>query len=128
MRRLSLLLALSVVVIVASCAGPRQSRAVSEPPDVISRHQIEEVGSRTVYELVQRLHPLWLQKRGTNTIQNDGDIVVYLDNARIGGPEALREIHADNVATVQFLDAGRAQYRFGIGHMHGAIVVTTRSR
>lgn len=130
MRRLTLTLALPVVVLlVASCSGTHRARSVSDPANVISRQQIDEVGSRNVYELVQRLHPLWLQKRGVNSIHDEGsDIVVYLDNARIGGPETLREIHADNVATVQFLDAGRAQYRFGVGHSYGAIVVTTRSR
>ena len=128
MRRLTYLLALPVVVFVASCAGAGQPRSVSNPANIIAQHQIEEAGSRNVYELVQRLRPLWLQKRGTNTIHDDGDIVVYLDNARLGGPETLREIAALNVASVQFLDAGRAQYRFGVGHSHGAILVTTRTR
>lgn len=128
MRRLPSLLALSILLVSSACASSRQARPVSERGDVIAQHQIDADGSRTVYELVQRLHPLWLQKRGTNTINNEGDIVVYLDNARLGGPETLREILAGNVASVRFLDAGRAQYRFGVGHMHGAIVVTTRSR
>ena len=128
MRRLPSLLALSILLFSAACAASRQGRPVTEPGDVIAQHQIDADGSRTVYELVQRLHPLWLQKRGTNTIQDDGDIVVYVDHARLGGPETLREILADNVESVRFLDAGRAQYRFGVGHMHGAIVVTTRSR
>ena len=128
MRPLPSLLSVSLLLFAAACATPQRPGPVTEPGDVIAQHQIDADGSRTVYELVQRLHPLWLQKRGTNTIQDDGDIVVYLDNARLGGPETLREIPAGNAASVRFLDAGRAQYRYGVGHMHGAIVVTTRTR
>jgi hypothetical protein len=50
---------------------------------------------------------------------------VYLDNARLGGPETLREIHTGSITSVRFYDSAKAQYRFGIGHTHGAILVST---
>jgi hypothetical protein len=110
---------------VAACAPRRASRPVVEAGDVIVRHEIVAAHVQNVYELVERLHPQWLRKRGVNHLQDDGDIVVYLDNARLGGPESLREIHVGGVSSVRFYDAGRAQYRFGVGHTHGAILVST---
>ena len=109
----------------AACGSRRASRPAVEAGDVIVRHEIVAAHVQNVYELVERLHPQWLRKRGVNHLQNDGDIVVYLDNARLGGPESLREIHVGGVSSVRFYDAGRAQYRFGVGHTHGAILVST---
>ena len=129
MRRRSSLLMLAVPLLVAAgCAGSRPDRPAVESRDVILRHQIGPDEAQTVYTVVERMRPHWLQKRGSNSINADGDIVVYLDHARLGGPETLRQILAAQVESVRFLDPGQAQYRYGAGHMHGAILVTTRSR
>jgi hypothetical protein len=121
-------LRLGVVVLtlaVAACGPQRASRSAVDAGDVIARQEIVAAHVQNVYELVERLHPHWLRKRGVNQMRNDGDIVVYLDNARLGGPESLRGIHVGGVSSVRFFDAGRAQYRFGVGHTHGAILVST---
>jgi hypothetical protein len=117
--------ALAALVLVTACGARRESRPIVESGEVIARHQIEAAHVQNVYELVERLHPQWLRKRGVHHVQNEGDIVVYLDNARLGGPETLREIHVGGVTSVRFYDAGTAQYRFGVGHTHGAILVST---
>ena len=129
MRRRSTLLLLAVpLLLAAACTPPASSRSASESRDVITQAQIGPDQAQTVFTLVERLRPHWLQKRGANSLNNEGDIVVYLDNARLGGPESLRQILAAQVESVRFLDAGRAQYRLGEGHTHGVILVTTRSR
>jgi hypothetical protein len=109
----------------AACAPRRESRPVVEAGDVIARHEIVAAHVQNAYELVERLHPQWLRKRGVSDLQNESDVVVYLDNARLGGPETLREIHVGGVSSVRFYDAAKAQYRFGVGHAHGAILVST---
>jgi hypothetical protein len=60
------------------------------------------------------------------TMENDAGIIVYMDQARIGGVEGMRHIHPQTVTSISFLDAAAANYRFGQGHMHGAIVISTR--
>jgi hypothetical protein len=41
--------------------------------------------------------------------------------------EVLREIRAVNVASIRHFDAQEAQFKFGLGNVSGAILVTTRS-
>ena len=128
-RRAQSLLILALPVLLASaCAGARSSSRTSSSRDVLTQQQIGADGGQTVYAVVQRLRPRWLQKRGSHGHQSEEYIVVYLDNGRLGGPESLREILAAQVESVRFLDPSRAQYRYGAGHTHGAILVTTKSR
>ncbi|HEX2092906.1 MAG TPA: hypothetical protein VHG28_10910 [Longimicrobiaceae bacterium] len=106
---------------------------------IIIQEQIEAAGLANVYDLVQALHPEWLRTRGVRGFYEGagmlvGDepvalggptIRVYLDDARMGGVEALRQIPTASVVAVRFLDPGQATYKWGIGHNHGAIWVTT---
>lgn len=86
------------------------------------------------FELVQSLRPLWLNKRGPQTdvrlpaAPKEGDVVVYLDRARLGGRDALREIAAASLVSIEFLDAAKASYRFGRGHPYGAIVLNAAAK
>jgi hypothetical protein len=118
-------LALAGIVLLAACAVRQERAPVVGSGDLIPRHEIEAAHVQTVWELVERLHPQWLRKRGVHHVQNEGDIVVYLDIARLGGPDTLRDIHVGGVSSVRFYDAAKAQYRFGVGHTHGAILVST---
>jgi hypothetical protein len=55
---------------------------------------------------------------------------VYLDNARMGGPEALRDMSASSIQSLQYMDAATATAKLpGIGSsiVSGAIVATSRS-
>jgi hypothetical protein len=118
----ALLLALSLGACAAAAGTPGSSRP---NPNVISRAEIEREGPSSVFDLIQKLRPLWLSARASSFTQ-DTSVVVYLDGTRMGGPEALREVSTPNVEKVEFLDAGRATARFGVGHVNGAILITTR--
>jgi len=101
-------------------------------PDLISREEIQDARSaRNAYDLVRNIRPQWLVTRGiTNLRQAAGeeDIVVYLDNARLGYREALRRVTLAGVEYLEFFDARRATLRWGGGHIHGAILVSTNQR
>lgn len=87
----------------------------------------EEIGGKvsgTALDAVRMLRPAWLVKRGPQSVSFEADIWVYLGRARLGGIESLREISAGSVAWMEFLDPAAANYRFGAGHPHGAIVVS----
>lgn len=110
--------------------------------DLITREQIEASGVANVYDLVQSLHPEWLRTRGvksltegdrleggmggTRVIEGTDSRLVYLDEARIGGLETLQQIPTTTVGSVRYLDAAAATYRWGTGHPHGAIWITSR--
>ena len=126
-RALSFLL-LTVTILATGCAAPGNptASATRTNTSVIDREEISDANVENVYDLVRARRPAWLRTRGNQTLQNDIGIVVYLDQARVGGVESMRQIHPQDVASVTFLDAAAANFRFGQGHLHGAIVVSMR--
>ena len=86
---------------------------------------------RTAYDAVQALRPQWLVTRGITTLaQAAGNetIVIYLDNARLGSPEAMRRIPLGSVRYLRFFSAPQATPRWGGGHLQGAILISTQNR
>jgi hypothetical protein len=56
-------------------------------------------------------------------------LVVYLDNARMGGVEALRQLNTGAIESLRFMDAANATARLpGLGSsvISGAIVAQSR--
>ena len=123
----SLVLVLCAIVSLAACgsAGAR-SPAVRGDRNVVTADELRLGTASNLYEFVQSARPMWLRKRGQSSILNEGDIVVYLDDNRLGGPESLRTMSTMATESMRFLDAGAAQQRFGVGHTHGAILIYSR--
>lgn len=94
--------------------------------NLINREQLDEYGPATAYEVVQALRPTWLQKRGNTSFMNEGEIRVYLDGTSHGGIDSLRAFHTDDVESIRYLDERQASYRYGPGHEHGVILITSR--
>jgi hypothetical protein len=111
------------------CAPPQGSGDSNNArPDrnVITLPEVQAARIDNAYELVRTLHPMWLRKRGSNSTRYDGDIVVYLNGARLGGPEALRQVETTSITSIRYYDPGAANFRFGSGHQYGAIQVSTQ--
>jgi hypothetical protein len=118
----------------------------SRDRDIIVQSEIVASGATNAYDLLQTRRPRWLNARGTNTFREEGratgvtadgrslrleqgsdpSIIVYLDRARLGSVERLREIPVSSFVSVRFLDARTATLQFGSGHDHGAIVLLTQ--
>jgi hypothetical protein len=120
----------------AGSAGDRGDR------NVILRPEIEASSVNNVLELVQSRRPNWRRVRGTQSFREQGEviaydersgtstpgavrIVAYLNNARLGSVTELRGVMVWDVMYVRFFDAAAATQRWGGGHMHGAILVST---
>jgi hypothetical protein len=130
-----LTVALGGLVLLGACGGAsRGSLGGGEPPPARSSDAVtlEELGkvstSSSLFEALRALRPTWFLRNPTTLRPaQEGDIVVYLDRSRLGGPESLRSIHVATVTLVRHYSASEAEARFGPGHLHGAIqVVTTR--
>jgi hypothetical protein len=94
---------------------------------VLTRAEIVEANQMTALELVRTERPQWLHRRGARTISGDTEIAVYLDGTRIGGPDALADIPAITVQRMRYYSEREAQFRWGVGHLHGAIeVISTK--
>lgn len=150
---LSSCLMIAAVAACASTGGAAGSSGakVKSNPDVITTAEIDAGGFRDAYDVVQRLRPTWFTKArasasgslsgtqvsggsggmsGVQPSSGGGGLVVYLDNTRMGGPEALRDLPATSIGSLQYMDAATATARLpGLGSsvITGAIVATARS-
>lgn len=116
------------LVAALSCwTATRRAGAVGSR-DVLLPDEIEAIAATTAYDAVSRLRPEWLRRRGQISLQDPsaGEVVVYLDGVRYGGPRSLETIRVEIVAHMEYLDASDATTRFGTGHGGGAILVRTR--
>ena len=136
---LGLLLALGLAAC-ASGGGGTGTRPVDS--NVITLLEIQQVRADNAYEIVRQLRPRWLRARGSRGFRSAGgadtasapagsletgaSLVVYLDEVMLGAPSELERISAQQVRSIRFLDASDAQQRFGMNHVQGAIVVSTR--
>lgn len=113
--------------------------APKKPPkgraNLITEEEIAYLGGtvQTAYGIVQRLRPAMLRVRSGNTSSsNDGtssmdagsnEIMVYLDNQKLGGVRALEEITLAQIKEIKYLSASDATTLFGTGNTAGAIQV-----
>lgn len=122
--------ALLLLVGAAACTGATSGSGAPAPAprDVLVVEEIQRTAAVTAYDAVRQLRPQWLRRRGRSSIQNATAevLVVYLDGARFGGPDALRSVAAGSVLEIRHLDARDATTRFGTGHAGGALLVRTK--
>lgn len=127
MRSAGVSLLVGAMLVVGACASSGSSSGTPRGDrNTVTAEELAATSSTNLFDFVQRSRPLWLRTRGRTSVNNEGDIIVYLDDSRFGGPEVLRQISPQNVQQVRFLDAGSAQQRFGVGHQHGAILVYSK--
>lgn len=88
--------------------------------------QADRTDWANTFEVVFKLRPEWLHPTQDFGFSEPGEVVTYLDGARLGGPAALQEIPAPIVMTIQYYDPVTARQRFGLDHRGGAIFVETR--
>lgn len=127
-------LALLVALWAVACAAASQGgQTGGRRSNTITAEEIASVSASTAYEVVQRLRPQWLVTRGAAGTRApilegglSGGIVVYLDGVRRGGVDALREIPAEQVRELRWLDAKDATTRYGTDHSSGVIEVYIR--
>ena len=118
-----------LLLVTAACASSTQGSRTAGRRDarLLSAEEIRATSASNLYDVIRSHRPEWLIKRGQTSINLEGDIVIYVDNVALGGPESLKSIDVQSVQSARFLNASEAQMRYGVGHMHGAIVVVTRT-
>ncbi len=120
------------MTLLVSCAAPGAGGSSRRgDPSVITRDEIDASGATVAYDLVQSLRPQWIITRGLTNMAHAGGtdgIRVYMDNARLGLPASMREVTLGSVQYLRFFTATEATQRWGTGHLHGAILISTQSR
>ena len=92
---------------------------------MLLEHEIRGAQVATAYQVVARLRPEWLRRRGRVSLRDPtaGAVVVYLNGMRQGGASALDAIMAETVLEMEYLNGQEATTRFGTGHGGGVILV-----
>ena len=125
LRRYAILLAAAFMCACAANSNRASGRDRSDQSRITAAEVRSADPNLTLFDLISRTRPTWLVKRAGTAVQGQTNVVVYRDDIRVGGPETLREIRLDIVASVRYLTASEASGRFGLNHQHGAILVTT---
>lgn len=126
MRMLTLVIVLAGAGILA-CSGSGR-RVEPGSSNLITLEQINEYPNSSAMELVQRLRPRFLQRRGQMSIRNQESPypVVYVDGLFRGGIDELHSLPAMTLESIEYISPADATTRWGTGHMAGVIHVTTR--
>jgi hypothetical protein len=132
MRRAILRLSCLCTLALAAGCGTGSGGNIPEAPrprqdnDYISTREVRTVNAENAYDAISSLRRGWLtRRRGEQSVTVPTDVVVYYNNARMGGLESLRQISMGTVTWIRYFDARRAQYKWGSGHSQGAILVST---
>src|SRR5206468_4129905 len=119
-------LAVVAAFVLAGCGGGAGSQAGHEPvpvrsTDVVTQEELGRVATAsTLYEALHALRPGWFRRNPTTLRpQTEGDVVVYVDQSRLGGPEALRTLQVNAAVAIRHYSASEAEARFGPGELHG---------
>jgi hypothetical protein len=123
--------------------GSSQPRPRRSDPRVLTTAEIDAAiaaNVATLFDLVRAQRSQWLRVSasvGISGLRTDAaqpgsgssaQAVVYVDRARLGGVEQMRQIRLVNVASARFLTPSEAQMEFGLDNLGGAIVVVSRGR
>ena len=143
-RRLRMACVGAVVVLTAACSSPKSSASGGPKPgpNLITADEIARANVQNAYEAVQKLRPAMLRQRqiasadGQGGVRNGrsasgtavaaGEVLVYMDNTRLGDVEQLRQISVASISAVRYFSASEAQTKWGSGHAGGVIEVLTR--
>lgn len=116
---------LAALLVVAGCATAGTATLPSQ--SVITWAEIEASNQDNAYDLVRAERPHWIRGRGSTSFTREPVIPVYLDGLRLGDrPEALADISIICIREIRYYDGRRAQFKFGVGHVQGAIELISR--
>jgi hypothetical protein len=126
-----------------SCGSARAfAQRTSQARRPISVEEITRSGiTGNVYDLVYTLRRNWLNLRGVEALtegsirfnvdgqevmfQGEPRLVVYVDNAKLGNVEEMRNLPIVNISEIRYYDGAEATYKWGAGLMHGVIQIIT---
>jgi hypothetical protein len=130
------LVAVLAVAVASGCASSSTGASASQQSSVpakqrgsrdrITADELAGLDVQNALQAVQRLRPSFLQSRGgasSSMSQGPQDVVVYVDQTRMGGPNTLADIPISEVKEIQWLNGNDATQRFGTNHGSGAIIV-----
>ena len=119
--------ALTIIGACAAGTGSSETRAQADN-SVITATELRQAVESNLLDYIRAHRPMWLQRARPTAIRPDreSEVVVYLDNTRMGGPETLREFAPSSAMLVRYFTPTSAHSRFGPGHLNGVIQMITQ--
>lgn len=117
----------AIVVLAGACVSGHAGEDPDRAPgtsDVITRAEIERGQWSNAYDLVRTLRPRWVQSRGPDSLEDPGQVQVYVDGTRLGDVQLLRTLPTHAMARLEWIDPVSAAGRWGLDHAHGVIYIT----
>jgi hypothetical protein len=129
MKTIALRFALTMLGIgLPACSGNATStRGAPVDRNLITIEQIRQHQFSNAYEAVQSLRSNWLITKGVDSFASPGQVLVYLDNSKMGGVETLRSIATVSITYIRYYDGITASGRWGLDHGHGVIFVSSHA-
>ena len=123
---------ISLVLLLSACASAAGGGGEDRAANLITRQEILDARATNLWEVVNNLRPRWLQVINMPSMSGgSAQILVYRDNVRLAGPDALKTMNPELAQEIRWLDRMEATSRFprsgSGGEVAGAIVIITRS-
>ena len=122
-------IALSLLFAVSTSACAMQQRTGDGgTPGLITEQEVRQSRAPNAYEVVRRLRGNFLSSRGATSLLNTSspEPTVYVDGVPWGPLASLRNIPAEQIATIRLYHAWEAETKYGSGNMGGVIDVATK--
>ena len=122
----------ALALLLALSAGCHQKSAADSQyrvnPNVVTRAELAEVGTGSVYDAIVRRHGLFLKDRGRTSIygKNTPRAVVFIADTEYGVIETMRNLPADRYETVRYYPGTEASAKFGSQYIGGVIQLVPR--
>lgn len=114
-----------LLLLVAGCAS--MSKRSARDSELLTQAEMLNNNFVTVYDAVTAMRSNWLNVRPNTLTATQGDVIIYYDANRLGGPSELRNINVRDVVYVRHYNSTEATQRFGVGHAQGAILVSSHA-
>ena len=125
--------ATAMIALAAGCASSAGVAPSKQNQNLISSDEITQSSAANAYDLIQRLRPNYLRTRGAVHGTPNGatkiepvDLVVYLNENRLGNSDQLRQISTSEIREIRYFNASEATTKWGTGHSAGAVQVMSR--
>jgi hypothetical protein len=95
---------------------------------VLTAEDITRTGATNAFDVVSRVRSRWLHDRGPGEKDDAGPVLlqVYRNGQLVGNADALRQIAAGDILTMEWVDPITARTRYGPRAGHGVILVTDK--
>jgi hypothetical protein len=118
-----------MLVAAVGCSARGGGQATTTSQNELTSDQIRASGGVDAWEVIQRTRPLWLRTRSASSVNAPNTVLVYQNDTRLGGIDALRGYPLDAIVKITYLSASEAANKLpGTGStvVDGAIVIHTR--